>query len=403
MNRRRFLNSTIGVAGLSWLPHLSARVESAHEAPILVAIELSGGNDGLNSVVPYADDAYYRLRPTIGIPANQLLKLDDHYGFNPGMLGLQRLWQEGQLAIVHGCGYERPSYSHFTSMAYWHTGVPHRGDEFGWMGRLADVLAPTRKDDMLINVAATQSLAVKSSVHTPVVFDDPERFQRHRWMASAGQELTGQHSTASSSPADAVEANAARAFLNAVDQSAQVSSARIRRAWKEYATPVDYGIAPMDLPKVAACIKAGLPTQLYHVSFRNNSFDTHVQQPALHRRLLSYACDGIHGFIRDLERIGEARRVLVMVYSEFGRRVPENANLGTDHGSANVMLLAGVGLNGGHYGRQPSLTELVDGDNLAHTTDFRQVYATVMQDWLNVDAQQVLHEEFETLPILRSV
>ena len=384
------------------MPHLSAQSNAGADAPILVAVELSGGNDGLNSVVPYADDAYYRHRPTIGIPANQLLKLDDHYGLNPGMLGLQRLWQEGQLAIVHGCGYEQPSYSHFTSMAYWHTGVPHRGDEFGWMGRLADVLAPRRRDDMIINIAATQSLAVKSSVHTPVVFDDPERFQRHRWMASAVQDSTTAKPT-STAAEEGVEDNAARDFLNAVDQSAQVSSSRIRQAWSEYTTPVDYGIAPMDLPKVAACIKAGLPTQLYHVSFRNNSFDTHVQQPALHRRLLSYACDGIHGFIRDLQRIGEARRVLVMVYSEFGRRVPENANLGTDHGSANVMLLAGVGLKGGHYGRQPSLTELVDGDNLSHTTDFRQVYATVIQDWLNVDAQKVLREKFTTLPILRGV
>jgi uncharacterized protein (DUF1501 family) len=397
MNRRRFVRGAAGIAGLSWLPQIGAQAAEGSDAPILVAVELSGGNDGLNSIVPFADDAYYRHRPTIGIATDQLLKLDDHYGFNPGMLGLQRLWQDNNLAIVHGCGYERPSYSHFTSMAYWHTGVPHRGDEFGWMGRLADVLAPQQRDDMLINVAATQSLAVKSAVHTPVVFDDPERFQRHRWMqpAAGTDTATSQDSVGSN--------NSARDFLNAVNQSAQVSSARIRQAWAKYQTPIDYGIAPMDLPKVAACIEAGLPTQLYHVAFRNNSFDTHVAQPDLHRRLLSYACDGIHGFIRDLERIGQAHRVLVMVYSEFGRRVPENANLGTDHGSANVMFLAGTKVNGGHYGRAPSLTELVDGDNLAHTTDFRQVYATVIQDWLQASAPDVLHDTFDTLPILRSV
>jgi uncharacterized protein (DUF1501 family) len=397
MNRRRFVRGAAGIAGLSWLPQIGAQAAEGSAAPILVAVELSGGNDGLNSIVPFADDAYYRHRPTIGIATDQLLKLDDHYGFNPGMLGLQRLWQDNNLAIVHGCGYERPSYSHFTSMAYWHTGVPHRGDEFGWMGRLADVLAPQQRDDMLINVAATQSLAVKSAVHTPVVFDDPERFQRHRWMQPAA-------GTGTATSQDSVGSNnSARDFLNAVNQSAQVSSARIRQAWAKYQTPIDYGIAPMDLPKVAACIEAGLPTQLYHVAFRNNSFDTHVAQPDLHRRLLSYACDGIHGFIRDLERIGQAHRVLVMVYSEFGRRVPENANLGTDHGSANVMFLAGTKVNGGHYGRAPSLTELVDGDNLAHTTDFRQVYATVIQDWLQASAPDVLHDTFDTLPILRSV
>jgi uncharacterized protein (DUF1501 family) len=185
-----------------------------------------------------------------------------------------------------------------------------------------------------------------------------------------------------------------RDYLRDVDRSAQASAALVRRAWQNYQTPVDYGIAPMDLPKVAACIQAGLDTQLYHVSFRNNSFDTHVQQPALHRRLLSYACDGIHGFVRDLQRMGQADRVVVMVYSEFGRRVPENANLGTDHGSANVMFLIGQPVNGGHYGKQPSLTELVNGDNLAHTTDFRQVYATAIQGWLGVDAGPVLFGDF---------
>lgn len=393
INRRSAIKKAIklgaGLTSLAYAPSgLLAKANPNRDDRILVAVELSGGNDGLNSVVPYGDDAYYNHRPTIGIPSNQLLKLDDHFGLNPGMLGVHRLWQDGHVAIVHGCGYERPSYSHFTSMAYWHTGAPHSGDEFGWLGRIADQMNPTHQDNMLINVANRQSLAVKSRIHTPVVFDDPDRFQRHGWMSSE------------SNAAKNVEVqNKNHAFLRAVDQSAQASSQLIRNAWRNYQTDVDYGIAPMDLPKVAACIAAGLPTQLYQVSFRNNSFDTHVQQPALHRRLLSYACDGLHGFQRDLERLGVADRVTMLVYSEFGRRVPENANLGTDHGSANNMWLIGKGVNGGHYGELPSLTNLVDGDNLAHTTDFRQVYATVAQDWLGVDADTVLHGQFQRLPV----
>ena len=389
MNRRGFVRSAAQLAGLTYLPlHLGPARASAPERPrILVAVELSGGNDGLNSVVPYRNDAYYRARPEIGIQPRELLRMDDEFGMNPGMLGLHRLWQAGHLAVVHGCGYENPSYSHFTSMAYWHTGAPHGGDAHGWVGRVADELAPQRVDNMVINVAATQSLAVNSKVHTPVVFDDPQRFQRHQWLArQAGRAAT---------PAYAGN----RAFLHAVDQGARRSSAQIRAAWQHYSTDVDYGVAPMDLPKVAACIEAGLPTQLYYVSFRNNAFDTHVQQPALHRRLLSYACDGVYGFIKDLERLGQADRVAVMLFSEFGRRVPENANLGTDHGSANVMLLAGHGVSGGHYGEMPSLTELIDGDNLAHTTDFRRVYATVIEQWLGVDAAKVLGGQFATLPV----
>jgi len=398
MNRRHLLKSAT-LAGLSYVAAPSVRGAdllgqsiSTSKDTILVAVELSGGNDGLNSVVPYGDDSYYRQRPTIGIKRDELFVLDEHYGLNPGMLGLHRLWEQDKLAIVHGCGYDRPSYSHFTSMAYWHTGAPHRGDAYGWMGRVADALEEQRRDNMIINVAATQSLAVKSARHTPVVFDDPSRFARRQWMSNGQTARSSLETT-----------NTTRNFLNAVDLGAQASSANIQAAWSAYRSDVDYGIAPMDLPKVAACINAGLDTRLYYVSFRNNAFDTHVQQPALHRRLLSYACDGIHGFIKDLERMGQDKRVLVMVFSEFGRRVAENANLGTDHGSANVMFMAGTPVKGGFYGVQPSLTELVDGGNLSHTTDFRQVYATAIQDWLGAPAETVLHGDFATLPLLHPI
>jgi len=404
MNRRRFMHASIG-AGLTAVTGAGQAINSTRadpaRPPILVAVELSGGNDGLNTVVPYGDDAYYRHRPTLGLRAADLLRLDEHFGLNPGLLGLHRLWEQGQLAIVHGCGYERPSYSHFTSMAYWHTGAPNRGDSLGWMGRLADTMAPQRRDNMLINIASSQSLAVRSRVHTPLVFNDPVRFQRNHWMPSEVDRTNPPAPRAGGGSGISVNDNPARAFLYEVHNSAQSSASQIRHAWQAFKTPVDYGIAPMDLPKVTACISAGLPTQLYYVSFSNNAFDTHVNQPALHQRLLSYASDGLYGFIRDLERIGQADRVLVMVFSEFGRRVAENANLGTDHGTANVMLMAGAGVRGGHYGQPPSLTDLVDGGNLRHTVDFRQVYASAMQSWLGVDAAEVLRERFDPLPVIR--
>lgn len=381
------------VSALAAAPLFSPRAwaQAGRDQRILVAVELSGGNDGLNTVVPYGDDAYYGHRPTIGIRPDEVLKLDDHFGLNPGMLGFERLWESDDLAIVHGCGYEQPSYSHFTSMAYWHTAAPNRGDEFGWLGRLADALDGATGTDVLMNIASAQSLAVKSRLHTPVVFDNPERFQRR---AFASQEALMHR-------VDESAGNPSRAFLNDVARSALTASARIRDAWGNYSTPVDYGLNSMDLPKVAACIEAGLPGRIYHVSYRNNAFDTHVQQANVHQRILRYTADGIHGFIRDMERIGQADRVLVMVYSEFGRRVPENANLGTDHGSANTMFLAGKPVAGGLYGAPPSLTKLVDGDNLAHTVDFRQVYATAIDNWMQPGASEaVLKGRFETLPAL---
>lgn len=399
--RRRLLQSALaglsaralapaGLGGLFASTGLAA-AENAQSDRILVVLEMSGGNDGLNTVVPYADDAYYKHRPTIGIKPQKLRKLDDQFGLNPGMAGMERLWKDGQLAIVHGCGYENPSFSHFTSMAYWHTAAPNSGDEHGWYGRLADTMAPEPQPNFLINIDTTQSLAVRSQFHTPVVFDDPDKFLRNG--------LYQERELLNDVPASDGE-NAARKYLNDVALSAREASQLVRDAWNKYKTPIDYGIVPVHLPKVAACIAAGLPTRLYYVAYRNNAFDTHVQQVDLHQRLLTYVSDAVNGFMRDLERLGVADRVSLLVFSEFGRRVPENTSLGTDHGTANVMFLAGKNVTGGHYGKPPSLTQLELGDNLVHTTDFRRVYATAIDGWLRLNAsEKILKGKFEPLPV----
>lgn len=396
--RRKLLKGALAAVGLNGIAPLAtsglfstiahAAAMAAAEDRILVVLELSGGNDGLNTVVPYGDDAYYRLRPTVGIREKQLRKLDTMHGLNPGMAGFERLWKDGNLAIVHGCGYDNPSFSHFTSMAYWHTAAPNSGDDYGWVGRLADRMAPIPKPNFLINIDGTQSLAVKSRLHTPVVFDDPEKFMRLGF---------SQEHPLLDRVVDSSAGNPNRAFLNDVARSARDASSLVRDAWRRYKSPIDYGINGLGLNKVAACISAGLPTRLYYVAYRNNAFDTHVQQPDLHQRLLTYTADAVLGFLRDLERLGQADRVAVLAFSEFGRRAKENASLGTDHGTANVMFFAGKGVKGGHYGTRPSLTELDPGDNLIYTTEFRRVYATAIDGWLRLGAsQEVLKGRFET-------
>ena len=176
----------------------------------------------------------------------------------------------------------------------------------------------------------------------------------------------------------------------------------MREAWAKYHSPVDYGITGLDLPKVAALIDAGMPTRLYYTSYRNNAFDTHVFQNDMHKRLLTYASDAVSAFLTDLERIGRADDVVVMIFSEFGRRVPENVNLGTDHGAANLMFVAGKQVKGGQYGAIPSLTKLDPGDNLIHTTDFRRVYATMIAGWLGLhDTHQLLNGDFEPFDMFR--
>jgi uncharacterized protein (DUF1501 family) len=358
------------------------------DGKILVVLELSGGNDGLNTLAPYGDDAYYHRRPNLGIPKRQLRTIDGHFGFSGGMAGFERLYKEGKLAIVHGCGYDNPSFSHFTSMAYWHTAAPNSGEEYGWVGRLADTLAPSAPPNFVVNIAPRQSFAVRSRKHVPVVFEDPNRFTQEMFY----EERPVLDSTRAEEKID----NPSRRFLLDTARSARNASALVREAWSKYRSQVDYGVVSLDLPKVVALIAAGMPTRLYYTSYRNNAFDTHVFQGDTHKRLLTYASDAVSAFIQDLKRIGRADDVAIMIFSEFGRRVPENVNLGTDHGTANLMFVAGTQVKGGQYGTVPSLTRLDDGDNLIHTTDFRRVYATMISGWLGLhDTRALLKGDFQ--------
>lgn len=391
LSRRTLIKAGAGAMVLP--PTVLAAAAQAAEASnrILVVLELSGGNDGLNTLVPYTNDAYYRLRPNIGIKPDKLRKIDGRFGFSPGMAGFERLYKDGQMAIVHGCGYDNPSFSHFTSMAYYHTGAPNSGEPYGWVGKLADNLQPGSAPHFIVNVDATQSLAVRSAKHTPVVFDDPSRFSRRAPHLSRGP---------LGYVADPEQGNESQRFLRRIAVSARDASVLVRDAWRAYQSPVDYGLQHLDLPKIVALIEAGLPTRLYYTSFRNNAFDTHVHQPNLHARLLTYASDAVSAFMQDLERIGRADDVALLVFSEFGRRVPENTSLGTDHGTANSMYLIGKGVRGGHYGEPPDLEALDEGDNFVHTTDFRRVYATVMEQWMGLErAGLVLKQDFPTFPV----
>jgi uncharacterized protein (DUF1501 family) len=403
-SRRDFLRAGLYAMGVSaGLPAVFeqlalARAERAlagdekHPERILVVLELSGGNDGLNTVVPYGDDAYYENRPKIGIPKGQVLKVDDHFGFHPACEGFHRLFKDGALAVVHGCGYPDPNLSHFTAMDYWHTAVPHGGDKYGWLGRFADAYQTTPVENYLVNVASRQSRAVASAKHSPVVFKDPRKFGRIG--TDAQQKVFATFGTVYPS------GNPSLDFVNGVSVTATAGAALVRSACAEYRTRVDYGSdndVTLDLKKVAAMIAAGLPTRIYYLSM--GGFDTHAAQPDLQQLLLTYLSDALRGFVHDLERIGRSDDVAVMVFTEFGRRVRENASRGTDHGTATPMFIVGKPVKGGLYGKFPSLTDLDDG-NLKMTTDFRSVYGTMLKGWMGFDdAKTVLKGDFPTLPV----
>jgi len=362
---------------------------------ILVVFEWFGGNDGLNTIVPWGDADYYRHRPTIGIREADVLKIDERFGWHRSLRGMKNLYDEGRLAIVQGVGYDRPSFSHFTSMSYWHTAAPNSGNEYGWVGRTAASLDPDgARKNMIVNVADSQTLAVRAPNHVPLVFVDPVAFRRGVFaqekpvldaLASARQPLSDAHR-----------------YVLEVTKSAAEASEVVRAAWSRYRAKANPDLRLADLAKVVALIEAGFPTQLYYVPLRGSLFDTHVNQAAPHDRQLQYCSDAIAGFFREMQRIGRADDVVMYVHSEFGRRVPENTSLGTDHGTAQVNFVIGNAVRGGMYGRPPSLANLVLGDNLETTTDFRNVYATLIQEWLGADAAQVLGSRFETLGLFEA-
>jgi len=249
-------------------------------------------------------------------------------------------------------------------------------------------MAPDAPANFLVNIADRQSLAVRSQYHVPIVFDEPERFMREAFF----EEKAALESIAEVGDIE----NPSRRFLLDIARSANDASSLVREAWENYRSPVDYGITGLDLPKVVALLEADMPTSLYYVAYRNNAFDTHVFQNDLHQRLLTYTSDAVSAFMLDLERIGKADDVVLMIFSEFGRRVPENVSLGTYHGAANVMFVVGKPVKGGHYGEVPSLINLTEGDNLQYTTDFRRVYQTMMQGWLSQpDTDSILNGSFQ--------
>jgi uncharacterized protein (DUF1501 family) len=385
--------------GIGPVPHLLGQASRAAAATpsgkIMVVFEWFGGNDGLNTIVPHGDPMYYKHRPTIGIKDKDVLKIDAQFGWHKSLGGMKNLYDEGKLAIVQGVGYDQPSFSHFTSISFWHTAAPNSGNEFGWIGRTASALDPAgTRENMIVNISDSQTLAVRAEKHVPLVFIDPMRFQRGLFAPekAALEVLAAQHTPVGDT----------HRYVLEVTRSAAQASEVVRAAWSKYKGKDNRDLRLLDLDKVAALIEADFPTRLYYVPLRNSLFDTHVNQAAPHDRQLEYCSDAIAGFFQEMKRIGRADDVVMYVYSEFGRRVPENTSLGTDHGTAQVNFVIGNAVKGGLYGKPPSLTNLVLGDNLESTTDFRRVYATLLEEWLGVDATKVLGQKFTTMGMFRA-
>jgi uncharacterized protein (DUF1501 family) len=404
--RREFLRAAGGATVLSFsgtapafLVEASAAQSAAKKGEtILVVVQLSGGNDGLNTVVPYADDAYHKNRFTLRIGKEAVHKLNDHVGLHPAMRGMADLFQQKKLAIVQGVGYPNPNRSHFESMDIWHTARPKRDRRaVGWLGRYLDESAAARRGTDVAGLhlgSERQPLALAAlNVQVPSV-RSLDRFRLQDGgdaeLRKAVELLAGIKRAAKSDLLDFIQANATAALA---------SSKRISDALGRYKTSVAYpstGLA-QSLKSVAQLIDAGLSTRVYYVAL--DGFDTHSEQKDAHAGLVGELSGAVAAFMQDLVEHGHVDRVLVASFSEFGRRVRENASRGTDHGAAAPMFLAGGRVRAGLIGKHPSLTDLDDGD-LKHHTDFRQVYAAILRDWLGWKTEAILDGKYEPVAVV---
>ena len=409
ISRRKFLTLTSGVALGAAVPLLSlqdiaqAAIDRPLPAntPILVAVTLYGGNDGLNTLIPYADSLYFSSRPDISYPAEKLLRLDSFLALNPSMTGIKSLWDEKKVAIIRGVGYPKPDRSHFSTMAKWQTGNPLTHVSTGWLGRWID----TQATDPMLAISLGSVLppllagAKKSGSALPL----------GGLVIPTGQLAADCAKLSSASSSDsklmALAANTMKNLFNISDSISPILKKNVPGSAVELPT-INGGNAGGDtnlsqqLDIVAKLIDAGAPTRVWSVSL--GGFDTHANEANAQAALLGVVSDSISRFMTQLKSTTRSRDVVVMVYSEFGRRVIGNASQGTDHGTSGPMFIIGDNIKGGFYGDQPSLSKLVDGD-LAVTTDFRSVYATILEKVLKAPPERILNGWKKKVPFYKAV
>ncbi len=390
--RRDFLRNSALLALSPTVPGFLARTARAAatepDARGLVVLQLTGGNDGLNTVVPFADDGYARYRPKLRLPTDQLFKIDDSTGLHPSLEDFHRLLETGRLAVVQGVGYPNPSRSHFRSMACWHTcRFDAKDTGHGWLG-------------LALDGAASPADQAPASVF--VGEQTPPALRGRRSKSSVLGRLDDLMLTGDVDPRRAVaeretEADV-RAYVRRTFLDAYTTADRLKGVEAVRDAGARYPAGPLAerLRLVAQLLKAGLGTRVYYLE--QDGYDTHAAQLPQHARLLTELGGALRAFLDDLKAAGLAERVAVLAFSEFGRRVAENGSFGTDHGTAGPVFVAGGGVRAGLVGKAPRLTDLDKGD-LQMGIDFRRVYATLLKDWLNVSAAEALGGDFGRLPL----
>jgi uncharacterized protein (DUF1501 family) len=455
--RREFLRSTVLGSALSWtLPtflantfaalHAEAadkttQIATGRDSTILVILQMAGGNDGLNTVVPYGNDFYHKARPRLRLGEDQILKLNDDVGLHQSLSGFKDLYDAGQLSVIQGVGYPNPNRSHFRSTEIWQTACDsERVERYGWLGRYFDNACAGCDPTIAVNIGRQMPQAFTAKHPTGISLENP---QNYRFMGlgegkagQANEEMFREMNAPEGMMATEPEHGAANAetngspilthaqldhvggsigaitgparqtgsaldFLERTALDAQVSSDEIRAISSRVQNQATYpgGQLANSLKLVAKLIGGGLATRVFYVS--QGGYDTHTNQLGAQQRLLKELGDSVKAFVQDLQVQGNMQRVLLMTFSEFGRRVSENANSGTDHGAAAPMFIVGNKVKAGLLGQYPSLApaDLFQGD-LKYNVDFRSVYAALLENWLKTRSEPVLGRKFEPLGIV---
>jgi len=403
-HRRDFLKTStllgFGAAVPGFLGKTAFATPNADKAgakeTILVVVQLTGGNDGLNTVIPRKDAEYVKLRPTIGVPQDDVLKLNDDYGLHPMMEGAAKLYADGLMTIVHGVGYPNPSQSHFRSMDIWNVGHLRESITEGWLGQAMF----QNKAGAFHLGGETAPLALQGgTVKAPSIASLAE-FQR-KFLSGNAADASEQESLVRSTSNGEAGGNDLLDFVQRTATTTYAAGDRLKLLNKNYEAKQPYPTNGLGgkLKLAAQLIDANLGARIYYVSM--DGFDTHAGQggkAGAHANLLGEFSSALTAFVRDLEARGHGKRVTVLAFSEFGRRAKENGSRGTDHGSGAPLMLFGGGLKGGIVGEHPSLTKLHEG-NLVHTVDFRRAYASILKDRLGVEPEKVIGKGHDPLPL----
>jgi uncharacterized protein (DUF1501 family) len=409
-NRRRFLQSSLAAGGLvGWgltAPRFLARTAAATpdaarpgaRDTVLVVLELTGGNDGLNTVIPFKDPEYAKLRPTLKQAPDAVKKVNDELGLHPQLGGLAGLLEDHALCLVQGVGYPNPDQSHFRSMDIWQSASTGASPAEGWVGKA------------LRAMPAAPAFHVKgSNERSPLALDGaPARVPSIASLADFQLQLDAA-SSADHRAQRAVIEGAARGgsgpglldFVQRTAANTYASTRRLQEIGKNYEPKAPYPATPLAerLKLAAQLIDGGLGARVFYVALDN--FDTHSTQAPAHAALLGQLSGAVTAFFKDLAARGHRDRILLMTFSEFGRRAKENGSKGTDHGAAAPMFLVGGKVKAGPVGKHPSLTDL-DAGNLKHHTDFRRVYAAILEKWLGVPSKDVLGAAFEPADVFKA-